>query len=331
MKKIYNVVNSVKGGCGKTTLSVWLATYLNNQAVDLVKGNSCIIDMDLQGTALVSLFYGSNDIDQNYHYLHEWIRGYQIKGTKFIQEICLEQDKKFSVVFASPKQEDKNLFYSGARSNYSPIIEYGTFRLGISRLLKNGDFCAHDFKHIIFDMPPNADGYSDSALECVLNPRYTAVEKDDIVNLFMMMTMDNSHMSATTDWLKELYAESNNSIPDQLFIVFNNNVISVHAEDCVDFCKTKKNTIKDVLDKIQIPESKKDNIYFCVMNRNIGYSSACMNGKGLINYKKEENGDLELGLDNVPFGYFSSYTNSEFVEMKPETFAKLLTGEYDGN
>ena len=53
-KTIYNVVNSVKGGCGKTTFSVYLAWKAANAAT---KKNTLLIDMDFQGTAMEFLFH----------------------------------------------------------------------------------------------------------------------------------------------------------------------------------------------------------------------------------------------------------------------------------
>lgn len=323
-ERTYNIVNSVKGGCGKTTFSIWLAFYLNNYASDYTKGASCIIDMDLQGSSMVSLFHGSDANEKEYNYLHEWIRGYYAKGINFIQQVYSKGLGEISVIFSSPRQEDKNLYCAGARSNYSPVLEYGTFRLGIQRLLKEeNEFKARKFKHIIFDMPPNTDGYSDSVLDCVLNPKY--IVKDDKfknqINLFMMLTVNISHLDATTNWLRELYTESNNNVPDQLFIVFNNNIVSENSEEkFLKICQNRMKVIKDVLLQLSIPEEYKKRIFFCVMNRNISFADYCAEGKGL------ELCEDSLLLDSSSFAKYAVCGDSEFKDITPEEFEKLILG-----
>lgn len=326
-QKIYNIVNSVKGGCGKTTLSIWLATYLENFAPDTIKGESCLIDMDLQGSCMVSLFHGSDEIEQQYHYLHELIRGYDLKGKQFIQSVNIGT-KHFSAVFTSPKQEDKNMFYSGAQSNYNPVMECGTFRLGIKSFLKSEQVKKRKFRHVIFDMPPNADGYSDAALECVLNPRYSVLDSKnkDKVNLFMMMTLDVSHMQSTINKIKEMYAETNNKVPDKIFFVFNNNIISnLNDDQCVSLYQSKRKKIENALKMILLSEEQRKKVYFCIMHQNIEYAGICAEGMGLSNQTKD------FMMTQPPFSKYACFEDGDFAEMTPNVFSELMNGEQHGS
>ncbi len=322
MGKIYHLVNSIKGGCGKTTLSLWLAAYLES----VEKQKSCIIDMDLQGSCMVSLIdavTNAEDIlklEKNYHYLNELVRGYRIKDTNFIEDIQLEGGITFSVIFASPKQEDKTAFYSGARCNYSPLMEYGTFRTGLVRFFENDETMKkRKFSHIIFDLPPNSDGYSDAALESILNPKYSVCEKGDEVNLFMVMTMDTSHLMATVNGIKEIYTESNDRIPDRLFIVFNNNIISGMEESRTEqLYSTKMSIMKNEISKFITQEELRKKIYFLVMNKNADYADVCAQGLGLKN--------SSCNLNGIPFLKYASFEDEDYKIMYTNEFKKTILG-----
>ena len=52
---IYNIVDSIKGGCGKTSFSLMLASALYNEKKEQPP---CLFDMDFQGTSLAYLLFG---------------------------------------------------------------------------------------------------------------------------------------------------------------------------------------------------------------------------------------------------------------------------------
>ena len=49
--RIYNVVQSVKGGCGKTTFSIMLSSFLGLNKNREKMGETCLLDVDFQGTS----------------------------------------------------------------------------------------------------------------------------------------------------------------------------------------------------------------------------------------------------------------------------------------
>ena len=97
---VYNIVDSVKGGCGKSTFSIFLALTLDadrynelmkeEKEVDMFPPEVCLIDMDLQGTALAYLLFGEKIKDLKSGtgaeiYLNEKVTKYNSKEKKYIE------------------------------------------------------------------------------------------------------------------------------------------------------------------------------------------------------------------------------------------------------
>ena len=62
--RVYNIVQSVKGGCGKTTFSIMLAGFLGKKENRDECGKTCLVDADFQGTSLIHLFIHDENLDK---------------------------------------------------------------------------------------------------------------------------------------------------------------------------------------------------------------------------------------------------------------------------
>ena len=64
--KVYNIVDSVKGGSGKTTFALMLSLLLDKKLTESRENGEssvCLVDMDIQGSALLYLLFGKSFLD----------------------------------------------------------------------------------------------------------------------------------------------------------------------------------------------------------------------------------------------------------------------------
>lgn len=233
----YNIIDSVKGGSGKTSFSLMLALAAQNQfETERGKGScSILLDMDMQGSSLVKLLYGPYQRlgadGQAEQYFNDVLRVVHDKDTKsFLSKPCFHFSesgserrdsmltvRKIDAALASPHAEDRNKFRAVSRLNYSSQITYSAFRFGLERVLQEIDAYKEDItEYIFFDMPPNSNGYSEAVLELLLE------NKKERVNYFELTTLDNGHIEASLEWFKSFVNMDSYEFPDHFYFVFNN-------------------------------------------------------------------------------------------------------------
>lgn len=266
----YNLINSVKGGCGKTTFSIWLAYYLKK---------SLLIDMDLLGTSMQVLVYGNDYNSQNTAYTNDVFQGVRDSRKKFVNKVGLENNKCINIIFSSMDYKEKDRFKAGKHSGYTPVVKHSMFRQGLRELLKRHKMLGgEEIKHFIFDMPPNSDGFSDAAMECIFNPKYSDLEDKDRKNLFMMIGADWGQTVATINALKTLLLCGDDNEPDRVFLVINCNIGDVFMDD--DYI-SRKVKIETALNAWHLTKEIKNKIIFLKMAHNRHYTELGIAGKGL--------------------------------------------------
>ncbi len=265
----YNLINSVKGGCGKTTFSLWLAYYLDK---------SLLIDMDLLGTSMQILFYGNTDVCKT-AYTNDVFQGVRNSRKRFVEKVKLSTGRCMNVIFASMDYKEKDQFKAGKYSGYTPVVKHSIFRLGLRELLKhNRTIEGEDVEHFIFDMPPNSDGFSDAAMECIFNSRYSDLKREDRKNLFIMIGTDLGQTIATIQQLKTLLVQSDENEPDGIFLVINHNLGVDFGEN--DY-ENRKKKIEEALLEWPLTEKLTKKIYFLKMGHSEYYTKLGIEGKGL--------------------------------------------------
>lgn len=277
----YNLINSVKGGCGKTTFSIWLAHYLDN---------SLLIDMDLLGTSMQVIFNGNMEGCKT-AFTNDIFQGKYHKEKEFVEKIELKTKKSIHAIFSSMDSREKRKFKSGKYSGYSPVVKHSMVRLGLKELLgANSRLGENEVEHFIFDMPPSSDGFADAAEECIFNSNYSDLKKKDRRNLFMLIGTDWGQTIATIQELEDLLLRRGDQAPDRIFLVLNNNNIGSAFGD--DHYKTRKDKIQDALKNWKIEEEIRKKIFFLKMAHNKHYAAlgigAEKGGKGLKSASVEE-------------------------------------------
>lgn len=245
--KVYNIVDSVKGGSGKTTFALMLSLLLDNKLTGSRKNNetsSCLIDMDIQGSALLYLLYGKSflngetdkEMAERIAYLNDRVVavGEESNMKRNYVNPFFFRDKETSgprtdVIFSDPRTESKKKFRSMSNQNYSPEVLYSTYRMGLGNMLSNlKGMKEYVHRHVIFDMPPNADGYSDAVYDVMLKKEYSVMEEDDKCNLFFMVTMDMGQRSATMDYFFELVSSENFQKINKIFLFLTTGAVLKH-------------------------------------------------------------------------------------------------------
>lgn len=341
----YNLVNSVKGGCGKTTFSIWLAYYLNNMSEEEKKGKNTalLIDMDLLGTSMQVVIKGnSREIDEKTGsektdgtkeedeaaYTNDIFKGVKNSRKRFVQRIKLRNDAILNVIIASMKVDERDKFKSGRYSGYAPTVRHSIFRAGVQELIKaNKKIDGEEVKHFIFDMPPNSDGFSDTVMECILSKKYSNLKKQDKKNLFIMIGSDLGQTEATRSELKLLLNRGDEMMPDKIFIVFNNNARGEMGDEGYLF---RKERMEEVIKNAKITEKERNSIYFLKMCNGDEYVKLGIGDKdggiGLQNVATERLNDI---LPKTVVSAYAKYEDEEFTEIigDEHKLFKLVLGE----
>lgn len=317
----YNLINSVKGGCGKTTFSIWLAEYLGRENSEL----TLLVDLDLLGTSMQVIFYGHNK--QNLLCINEIFNGVN-DHQDYVQRLELKNGDKLNVIFSSMDVKDKNKFKSGKNSGYSPVVKHGVFRIGMQKLIKANQYIDNnDVKHFILDMPPNSDGFSDTAMDCVMNRKYKTLKDGDRKNLFLMVGSDMGQTIATISLLQSLLTRTNSLLPSRIFIVFNDNIsINMGNKDY----ELRRSILKEAIEKEQLKQEELKNIYFLIMCSHKMYTQKLVDGQALCDLEAEDANNV---FTHTVIEAWSGYDDEEFTTIDPIqgdgeiTLRKLIKGE----
>lgn len=316
MKKVYNIIDSVKGGCGKTTFSLILSLllddhYKENRNND--ESNVCLIDMDIQGSALLYLLYGGNYFqdekewnafkflndrivavgdsrEETEEYMHRFCFNDKTEDGKKAEEEEERKDCKGSgidVVFSDPRPKIKKKYRSLSNQNYSPEVLYSTYRMGLANMLsKLDEEKPYLHQYVNFDMPPNSDAYSDSVYDVLLKKEYTIMEEGDVCNLFLLQTLDKGQIRATLDYFDELASSENFQKINKIFFVFNDWMDYEEGKDLFDEAVSD---VKNNLKNCQLTDKIRNNIYFIGLNFNKEYYRLCTQNDGIRNLKMPKN------------------------------------------
>ena len=257
----FHVVNSVKGGCGKSTFSLYLANYLSAQNHSVV-----IIDLDIGGstwyrgfksylvnsTAKPSIKVNNGNSENNT----------PKEEIKFINDLLYEYEKNFKKehVFRLSVEDDKKIApKTGDISTEHRIInvvmsnpeEAACIRDEALDLLECAiynlvdEIATNTYPHnpkatvdIIFDMPPGYEEHSERILMHALMDlgsnlykNYTRKkEKGEFTNpvyLYMLSGVKQSSLEANIQYVKRFYKNPSYSMdigilkPENIFFILN--------------------------------------------------------------------------------------------------------------
>lgn len=243
------VVDSVKGGCGKTSVSLKYAIEM----AQVQSNKVCYLDLDLLGSSIEMFLIGNNFVgkkDYKYtpkknhpitigvqgtaiYYFNEVFKGEQF-NTYFLNEIEIggsgSKKGSFFLISCNPNQNEKDRFKPSRLMNYIGQIDYDYFAAMIEKVLEQLEILK--FTHVIIDMPPNSDAYTDSLFNILLR-KYDSKDKEEIktkyhVEICIINSFDRAHFSANLEWLRTMIDEHDMkwvmNVPELFKIVFNNNI-----------------------------------------------------------------------------------------------------------
>ena len=104
---------------------------------------------------------------------------------------------KIGAVFSSPHEKDKRMFKPSVTTHYEHHVDYNFFARRIQLLFER----LEDYTHIVIDMPPNSDPYTDSIFDLLLNRDKIGSDK---VDLLLVSSYDRAHIMANNEWLQSM-------------------------------------------------------------------------------------------------------------------------------
>lgn len=246
MGNVYNAVYSVKGGCGKTAFSILLSYYLSEKSG---KGRKvCLVDTDIMGSSMLNAFLPFSAIDEISEFVtaHNFINDivdldkladtsrffvntndleklYPLEQTISEDSVVMEK-KGFEITFCSPKSSDINKFRIGEEGGFETDIFHQMFRADFCSFINN-NFGSK--KHIVFDMPPGSDGFSNIVFNSVFETNSINTEnnhignEEDTRNLFFIINLDYGSIFTVLRELQTLMKKSKIKFPDNIVIVIN--------------------------------------------------------------------------------------------------------------
>lgn len=201
----FHVVNSIKGGAGKSTFSLMLANYY------IQKGKKAmVIDLDLQGTSWEDNYKSFFKTPVSNGYINDLMYSFD--------EFSLDEyERRISVQLLpdgggllEKAKEDYCIPVYISSYNITRIdeIQVDLFINAIYRLIVQiyTNFNEEKEIHIIFDMPPSKDKHAERVLTYLLLDMNSPLRKKckfDI-KLYMMTNITMSHRNKNIEYLKEL-------------------------------------------------------------------------------------------------------------------------------
>ena len=277
----FHVVNSVKGGCGKTTVSLYLANYLRKQA------NHCpvIIDLDICG----STWY-SNNI--KYIKDNEYIKDNDKGSITFLNDLFYNFEKNsgknyligLNIKDASKDEQLKVVMVDPDRltsmdDETLDIIENTIFQLVYQ--LSSPQYDADgklekEITDIIFDLPPGYEKHSERMVRHLLmnlrSPLYKKLDNYEIY-LYMVSNLNVAAFEANLNYVYNLFENSQYSLDNSILkkenITFILNDISNLLKKEVAKVEYRKKTALESIKNKYTPNDNKYKDYLENNNTNI--------------------------------------------------------------
>lgn len=247
------VVDSVKGGCGKTSISLKCAIDRANNGKDR---KVCYLDLDLLGTSIEAFLCGNKFVGQRWDseenafesnkypiqlkvkkaakfYLNAIFAGKKFSD-EFLSEIEITGSGDFSGAFwllaCNPSQNEKDRFKPSRQVNYMGQIDYDYFSAAIEKILEK--LYELKFTDVVIDMPPNSDAYTDSLFNILLRKADSGdlpeIKPQYNVEIHIVNSFDKAHFQANCEWLKTMIRECDMKwvvkVHELFRLVFNDNI-----------------------------------------------------------------------------------------------------------
>lgn len=252
-----HIINSVKGGSGKSTFAVKLGCSL----IDAGK-TPCVVDLDLLGTSWFHLYANAlvgatRGNVLNMIFLNDLVNDYEcFKNTNFIQKIKFAEATpsnkyKLSVIFANPSETAKKQYRINGKADHTNV-SFEFFKNIVMNLINVLD--EMKYTDVVLDMPPNSDPYADKILYACLDTEFSFQ-----TSLYTVSSLNAAHIKSTFDWCNDLYIN-----PDSRKIVCHNDFVNLSG---VTYASEQFANDPDLKDKKRNWFEKTKNKFFIVLNK----------------------------------------------------------------
>lgn len=230
---VHHIVYSTKGGCGKTAFSLCLTVselkallnkifggeYNNYEAVNY------FLDLDFLGTSLMHC------LDDGYKLQLVTMQDLMFRNKKVeeMRETCKEiLENNFFIIPAEVHENEKSIFH--VKRKHTPLLKYDEFRYEIENLQKTIELteCCHvkssdeekektedKLINLIYDLPPNSDGYTEAFFEEVFN-----LDKESNKVILYIIFNNEPMLRCNLDWLNTFLCGSD--LNDCSIVLVNN-------------------------------------------------------------------------------------------------------------
>lgn len=336
MGRQYYVIDSIKGGCGKTTFAIMLTRFLEDfyekeKEKEKKRKRACLLDVDFLGTGLINIFLSKERQERfknDYFYITQKIRNYQSDRKKYIYP-CEVDGNELLVGFGDPDYGRKTGYHLMSEFNHVPVISYGIFRKGVRDILdEDGDGLETQIdgtvESVILDMSPSVDAFSETVKDSLFDKRNRVVSAESKVYYFLMLGIDSSHIAATRNYFKSFIC-SDNKVPDKIFVVINDPLKmgkaiseSEGGEEKTIYDAATASFKNELLQGV-VSQEIEDRIFFLVSNQFDDYAKH-------INARKPLEGTKDNLFLDIPVRFYGSWEDPslKLAEDKGE-FKKWLT------
>lgn len=238
---VHHIVYSTKGGCGKTAFSLCLAVselkvllkkifdgkYNNYEAVNY------FLDLDFLGTSLMHC------LDDGYKLQLVTMQDLMFRNKKIedMRETCKKiLGNNFFIIPAEVRENEKSIFH--VKRRHTPLLKYDEFRYEIENLqktIKLTECCCNEkgektkdklLINLIYDLPPNSDGYTEAFFEEVFN-----LDQESNKVILYIIFNNAPMLMCNLDWLNAFLCGSDFK---DCFIVLVNNIGYPNNTDASD-------------------------------------------------------------------------------------------------
>lgn len=253
-KTIHHIVYSTKGGCGKTAFSLCLEVSDLKEIITQVLKNenrdfnvfgevNYLLDLDFLGTSLMHCF--GDEKDKKLISMQNLIfDNVNIEKMKILSE--KEFGPNIFIVPAEVDEAKKSIFH--VKRKHTPLLKYDEFRYEIKALQKSIELVESiDEKdkiiNIIYDMPPNSDGYTEAFFEEVFKLDKDKKNENEVI-LYLIYNSDTM-LWCNLDWLNTFFGGKNLR---QASVVFVNNSGSLSKDDSKQSFENELDTLSKFIE-----------------------------------------------------------------------------------
>lgn len=263
----FHIVNSVKGGSGKSFMSLLLASYFqitsDTEKSEDKKAMVCVIDLDINGSSWLKDY--NSFLDNNGTYIQDHMYSNRV--------ISIEEAKKLKIQYENETHCIPLFLTNSTKHGELSTCELDLFEHAIFRIVK--EIREHDSNkeiHIILDMPPSREKHAERIISHLLmdvnSQLYKEFKKDGSMSPYrifhyFMCTYMPAHIELNQEYFLEFV--KNISFSDSLnefiknscykFIFVLNNVRGVlNKLDGLAIAKYKEIMFDDIQNDCAIKE-----------------------------------------------------------------------------